>query len=171
MYARFISETKIDTTIPKHGRDAQGRLVTGDLSRRPDVLALLDYHPVDEEDMPSTVVEGRHYEKRYSPPGSNDAIVQYWVLVDDPQPVIPNRSISKYKLKLEIAKLGLLDRFREMLSGIEVAPGYDGLEAFNDATTLDENNELVVDAKRALRDNFGLTDDEIEGIVSESVAE
>ena len=64
-YAKFISETEISTTFPKKGYDAQGRLVTGNLEYRPDVLELLHFYPLVEQEMPSEVIEGHHYEKRY----------------------------------------------------------------------------------------------------------
>lgn len=64
-YAQYISETQINTTLPKKAHDAQGRLVIGNLENRPDVLALLQFYPLTEQEMPSEVIEGHHYEKRY----------------------------------------------------------------------------------------------------------
>ena len=64
-YAQYISGTSIITTLPKKGYDAQGRLVIGNLENRPDVLELLRFYPLMEEPMPSEVIEGFHYEKRY----------------------------------------------------------------------------------------------------------
>lgn len=115
-YAKYISETMVDTTIPKYGRDSSGRLVTGDLTNRPDVLALLDYHPMVEEDMPSTPVEGYHYEKRYSPPDSNDLIVQYWISVEDPPaPSPPTKVYSKLKILMAAEEAGFSDQLIDML--------------------------------------------------------
>lgn len=64
-YAQYISETQINTTLPKNGYDAQGRLVIGNLENRPDVLELLKFYPLVEEPVPSEAIEGEHYEKRY----------------------------------------------------------------------------------------------------------
>lgn len=64
-YAQYISETQINTTLPKKGYDAQGRLVIGNLKNRPDVLELLKFYPLMEEPMPSEAIDGHHYEKRY----------------------------------------------------------------------------------------------------------
>lgn len=172
MYAKFISETQINTTIPKRGYDAQGRLVTGGLINRPDVLAILGYYPLVEEDMPSEHMEGYHYEKRYYPKNENNEIVQYWISVEDPpEPEPAPRTFSKYKLKLEIAKVGLLDQFMQLLESVEVVPGYSGAAAFNDALTLDEDNEKFKDAVRFAKSELGLTDEDVERILSASVSE
>lgn len=116
MYAKYISETTINTTIPKSGHDAQGRLVTGDLTNRPDVLALMDYYPVDESPEPSEQIEGYHYEKRYAPPDSNDLIVQYWISVEDPPPPPPPTKVySKLKILIAAEEAGLSDQLIDML--------------------------------------------------------
>lgn len=64
-YAQYISETQINTILPKKGYDAQGRLVIGNLINRPDVLELLKFYPLVEEPIPSEAIDGHHYEKRY----------------------------------------------------------------------------------------------------------
>ena len=64
-YAQYISETQINTTIPKKGYDTQGHIVIGNLENRPDVLELLKFYPLVEEPMPSEAIDGHHYEKRY----------------------------------------------------------------------------------------------------------
>lgn len=116
MYAKYISETTIDTNIPKHGRDAHGRLVTGDLTNRPDVLALLDYYPVVEAEIPSEQIEGYHYEKRYAPPDSNDEIVQYWVSIEDPPaPPEPVKVYSKLKILMAADQAGLADPLMDLI--------------------------------------------------------
>lgn len=47
-YAQYISETQINTTLPKKGYDANGRIVIGNLENRPDVLELLKFYPLVE---------------------------------------------------------------------------------------------------------------------------
>lgn len=64
-YAQYISETTINTALPKKGYDAQGHIVIGNLENRPDVLESLKFYPLVEEPMPSEAVDGHHYEKRY----------------------------------------------------------------------------------------------------------
>jgi hypothetical protein len=81
------------------------------------------------------------------------------------------RTFSKYKLKLEIAKAGLLSPFMQLLESVEVAPGYSGADAFNDALTLDEDNEKFKDAVRFAKSELGLTDEDVERILSASVSE
>jgi hypothetical protein len=116
MYAKYISETTINTTIPKSGHDAQGRLVTGDLTNRPDVLALLNYFPVVEQEMPSEPIEGYHYEKRYAPPDSNDGIVQFWVSVEDPPPPPePVKVYSKLKILMAADQAGIIDPLMDLI--------------------------------------------------------
>lgn len=115
MYAKFISETTINTTIPKSGHDAQGRLVTGNLLNRPDVLALSGYYPVFEEEMPSEQIEGYHYEKRYYPP-ENNQIVQHWVSVEDPPaPPEPVKVYSKLKILLAADQAGIADPLMDFI--------------------------------------------------------
>lgn len=172
MYAKYISETTINTTIPKSGHDAQGRLVTGGLTNRPDVLALLGYYPLIEDDEPSEQLAGHHYERRYYPPNENNEIVQHWISVEDPPVPVPTpRTFSKYKLKLEIAKAGLLDAFMQLLESVDVIPGYNGAEAFNDALTLDEDNDKFKDAVRFAKSELGLTDEDVERILAAAVSE
>lgn len=138
MYAKFISETTINTTIPKHGHDAQGRLVTGDLTNRPDVLALLNYFPVVEEEMPSEPIDGHHYEKRYSPPDSNDEIVQYWVSVENPPaPPPPTKVYSKLKILIAADQAGLADPLMDLIESDRK------LKYIWDASNTIEDNDLL----------------------------
>lgn len=138
MYAKFISETTINTTIPKHGHDAQGRLVTGDLTNRPDVLALMDYYPVDESPEPSEQIEGYHYEKRYAPPDSNDEIVQYWVSVEDPiPPPEPTRVYSKLKILVAADQAGIADPLMDLIESDRK------LKYIWDASNTIEDNDLL----------------------------
>ena len=61
-------------------------------------------------------MEGHHYEKRYSPPDSNDLIVQYWISVEDPPaPPPPAKVYSKLKILMAAEEAGFSDQLIDML--------------------------------------------------------
>ena len=113
-YAKYLSETAINTTIPKKGYDAEGHLVTGDLTNRPDVLKLMDFYPLSETPMPQETIDGHHYEKRYSPP-ENDTIIQTWVSVEDPQPIPSTKVYSKLKILIAADTAGIIDPLMDFI--------------------------------------------------------
>lgn len=162
-YAKLISETQIDRNAPRRA-EINGRAVTGELPE--DYLATLGFYPLDETPMPEAR-DGWHYEARYALTCSR--IVQSWVEVENPP--APPRTFSKYKLKLAIADAGLLSQFEALLSSVEVRPGYSGAAAFADAVTLDEDNLKFAEAVAAVKQTFGLTDEQVEAILASSVAE
>ena len=165
IYAKLISETAIDRNPPRHARLPDGRTVSGELPA--DYLATLGYHPFDESPRPSEdPAAGTHWEPRYAL--ADGRIAQSWAQVPD-QPA-PPRTISRFKLKLAIAQAGLLGSFTQLLSGVQVAPGYTGADAFADAVTLDEDNPKFKDAVAAAKQAFGLTDEDVERILAASVA-
>ena len=107
------------------------------------------------------------YDVAYDPVDAHRKYTETDIPVDDPPPPEPGfRELSRVKLYRKFRSLGIWEQVKAWMQSQEGV-----WEEWEYSTTLDENNELVVDAKAALRDNFGLTDDEIEGIVSESVAE
>ena len=164
-YARLISETAIDRNPPRHARLPDGRTVAGELPA--DYLASLGYHPLDEAQRPSEdPAAGTHWEARYALDGGD--VVQSWVQVENPPP--PPRTFSKFRLKLAIASAGFLPQFEQLLASVEVLPGYSGAAAFADAVTLDEDNEKFKDAVKAVKSQFGLTDEQVEEILAASVA-
>lgn len=165
-YARFISETQINTNVPRTAM-WHGETCVGDLSTIPGLLESLGWKPVFRPQMPDDPREGYHYEARYA--DEEDGIRVSWVEVQDPPP--PPRTFSKFKLKLAIANAGFLAQFEQMLAQVEVLPGYSGAAAFADAVTLDEDHPKFAAAVALAKQEFGLTDEQVEAILAASVAE
>lgn len=164
-FAKFISETQIDTNLPRRAV-WQGREYVGDLSTIEGLPQFLGYFPLVTPVQPEPR-EGYHYEARYTDDG--DRIVTSWVEAENPPP--PPRTFSKFKLKLAIANAGFLAQFEQMLAQVEVLPGYSGAAAFADAITLDEDHPKFAAAVVLAKQEFGLTDEQVEEILAESVAE
>lgn len=165
-YAKYISETTIDRNIPRRA-EWQGRTVVGDITIVPGLPESLGLLPFDATPMPEEPAPaGSHYEARYSV--IDERIGQTWVAVEDPP--APPRTFSKFKLKLAIADAGFLSEFEQLLASVEVKPGYSGASAFSDAVTLDEDHPKFEEAVAAVKQTFGLTDEQIEAILAASVA-
>lgn len=166
-HAKLVSETQIRRDAPRVAT-IDGVLVTGELQEP--YLNSLGWYRLRETPAP-TPAEGYHVERRYAydDAGAPTAIVESWVEVQDPP--APPRTFSKYKMKLAIAQAGYLDEFTAMLASVEVAPGYNGAEAFRDALTLDEDHQKFKAAVKMAKDNLGLTDEDVERILAASVAE
>ena len=169
-YAKLLSATSIDTNPPRSAMIG-GRFVCGRLPEP--YLNSLGYYRLDETAEAGTPDEGYHLEPRYNYDDAEHQtkVVRTFVQVADPVPTRPPRTISKFRLKMALANLGLLDQFTEMLSQVEVAPGYMGDEAFRDAVTLDEDNEKFQGAVTLVKQEFGLTDEQIESILAASVSQ
>ena len=164
-YAKFISETTLDRNIPRRA-EWQGRVVIGDITTIPGLPESLGFLPLDETPMPEQPApEGSHYEPRFSV--IDERIAETWVAVQDPPP--PPRTFSKFKLKLAIAGAGFLSQFEQMLAQVEVLPGYTGAAAFADAVTLDEDHPKFAAAVALAKQEFGLTDEQVEEILTNSV--
>lgn len=166
-YARLISATSIDRNAPRQAV-IDGRFVTGELPEP--YLNSQGWYRLRETPMP-TAREGYHVERRYAydDAGAPTAIVESWVEVQDPPP--PPRVFSKLKLKGAIATAGLLPAFKELLSGMEVAPGYTAKEAFDDAVNLSEAHPKFADAVAVAKQILPVTDEQIEAILAASVAD
>jgi len=167
MFAKLIDQTTISTTPPRSAV-IDGAFVCGTLPEP--YLNSQGWYRLETTPAPETQ-DGYHAEPRYA--YDNDEaptrIVQSWEVVQDAPP--PPRSISKFKLKLEIAKRGLLPAFEQLLAGFEVAPGYPATDAFRDAVTLDENNADFKQAVEAVKKTLGITAEQVEEILSASVAD
>lgn len=166
-YARLISATSIDRNPPRQAV-IDGRSVTGELPEP--YLNSQGWYRLVETPMPEPRV-GYHYEPRYAYDDAENQtkIEQSWVEVEDPPP--PPRVFSKLKLKGAIATAGLLPAFKEMLSGMEVAPGYTAKEAFDDAVNLSEAHPKFADAVAVAKQILPVTDEQIEAILASSVAD
>ena len=171
MYARLISSTQIDTNVPRRAM-WQGQEIVGDLSQTPGLLESLHYYPLQTSEQP-TPQDGYHAEPRYAydDAESPTKIVQTWEIVQDAPP--PPRTFSRLKLKLVLARKGLLQQFLAALQNIELVPnsGYMASDAFNDAVTLSEGFEGFGAAVAAIKTALGVTDEQVEAILAASVAE
>ena len=167
MYAHLISPTAISTNPPRSAV-IDGAQVVGELPEP--YLNSQGWYRLEETPAPEPR-EGYHAEPRYA--YDNDEaptrIVQSWEVVQDPPP--PPRVFSKLKLKGAIATAGLLPAFKELLSGMEVAPGYTAKEAFDDAVNLSEAHPKFADAITVAKQTLPVTDEQIEAILAASVAD
>lgn len=167
MYAHLINQTTISTNPPREAV-IDGRYVTGELPES--YYNSQNWYRLTETPMPEPRT-GYHYEQRFA--YDNDEaptrIVQSWIEVEDQPP--PPRVFSKLKLKGAIATAGLLPAFKELLSGMEVVPGYTAKEAFDDAVNLSEAHPKFADAVVVAKQILPVTDEQIEAILAASVAD
>lgn len=162
MYARIISETKIDTNAPRSAV-IDGSTVCGQLPE--DYLNSIGWYRLEETPAPEPRGGGYHFEARYA--YDNDEaptrVVRSWAEVQDPPP--PPRSLSKRKLYRALGAAGIWEGAK---SYMESAGCW---EDWQYATTLDEDDPLIVAAVAALKQSLGLTDEQVEQILAASVAE
>ncbi|MBR1589439.1 MAG: hypothetical protein IJ658_14085 [Kiritimatiellae bacterium] len=167
MYAHLITPSTISTNPPRSAI-IDGAQVVGELPES--YLNSQRWYRLETTPAPETQ-DGYHAEARYAYDSDETPtrIVQSWEVVQDAPP--PPRTISKFKLKLEIARRGLLPAFEQLLAGFEVAPGYPATDAFSDAVTLDEDNADFEQAVEAVKKTLGITAEQVEEILSASVAD
>lgn len=91
---------------------------------------------------------------------------------ETPDPDAP-RVFSKLKLKMALAQAGLLQQFLAVLQGVELieGSGYMASDAFADAVNLSEANDEFKAAVQAAKNELGVTDEDVERILSASVAD
>lgn len=161
MYARIISETKIDTNAPRSAV-IDGSTVCGQLPE--DYLNSIGWYRLEETPAPEPR-EGYHFEARYAYDSAEapTRVVRSWAEVQDPPP--PPRSLSKRKLYRALGAVGI---WKGAKSYMESAGCW---EDWQYATTLDEDDPLIVAAVAALKQSLGLTDEQVEAILAASVAE
>ena len=161
MYARIISETRIDTNAPRSAV-IDGSTVCGLLPE--DYLNSIGWYRLEETPMPEPR-EGYHFEARYAYDSAEapTRVVRSWAEVQDPPP--PPRSLSKRKLYRALGAAGIWEGAK---SYMEQAGCW---EDWQYATTLDEDDPLIVAAVAALKQSLGLTDEQVEAILAASVAE
>lgn len=160
-YARLISETRIDTNAPRSAV-IDGSTVCGLLPE--DYLNSIGWFRLEETPMPEPR-EGYHFEARYAYDSAEapTRVVRSWAEVQDPPP--PPRSLSKRKLYRALGAAGIWEGAK---SYMESAGCW---EDWQYATTLDEDDPLIVAAVAALKAQLGLTDEQVEAILAASVAE
>ena len=160
-YAQYISKTQINTNIPRKARDPEGRMITGDLTNRPDILRSLGFFPLSETPVPQEPVEGRHYEKRYSPP-ENDEIIQTWVSVEDPPPPPePTKVYSKLKILMAADEAGFAEDLMDMIEADRKT------KYIWDASNTIEDNELLSEYIPAVAAAIGRTEAEVRAFLNE----
>lgn len=159
-YGKFVSETQINTNVPRSAV-WHGSTVCGDLSTIPGLLESLGWKPVMRPQKPDDPQAGYHYEVRYS--DEEDCIQASWVEVADPPP--PPRVFSKRKL---YRALSAAEVWAPAKTYMEQSGCWEDWEF---ATTLDEDDPLLVAAVNALKTQLGLTDEQVEAILAASVAE
>lgn len=158
-YAKFVSETAIDRNLPRSAA-WEGSTVCGDITTIPGLPESLGFLPFDETPAPEPR-EGYHEEARYAV--ADGRIVQSWVEVANPPP--PPRVFSKRKLYRALSAA-------EVWTGAKAYMEQAGVwEDWEYATTLDEDDPLLVAAVNALKTQLGLTDEQVEAILAASVAE
>ena len=161
MYARIISETKIDTNAPRSAV-IDGSTVCGQLPE--DYLNSIGWYRLEETPAPEPR-EGYHFEARYAYDSAEapTRVVRSWAEVQDPP---PPRSLSKVMLMRALKARSL---WLPVKAFIEASEDYADEWALS--TTLDEDNALIVSAVAALKQSLGLTDEQVEAILAASVAE
>jgi len=161
MYARIISEKRIDTAAPRSAV-IDGSTVCGQLPE--DYLNSIGWYRLEETPMPEPR-EGYHFEARYTYDSDETptCVVRSWAEVQDPPP--PPRSFSKRRLYRALSTAGVWAATKTYMEGAGVWEDWDF------ATTLDEDDPLIVSAVAALKAQLGLTDEQVEAILSASVAE
>lgn len=160
-YARYVSETQIDTTLPRKAV-WNGCVIVGDITTIPGLPESLGLMPFDEVPPPEQPAPtGSHYEPRYSV--IDERIAETWVAVADPPPT--PRVFSKRKLYRALSAAEVWTPARAYMESAGV------WEDWEFATTLDEDDPLIVAAIAALKQQLGLTDEQVEIILAASVAE
>ena len=161
MFARLISETRNDTNAPRSAV-IDGSTVCGQLPEG--YLNSIGWYRLEETPAPEPR-EGYHYEARYAYDSAEapTRVVRSWAEVQDPPP--PPRSLSKRKLYRALGAAGIWEGAK---SYMESAGCW---EDWQYATTLDEDDPLIVAAVAALKQSLGLTDEQVEAILAASVAE
>lgn len=156
-YAKLISETTIDTTLPKKAYDDQGRLVTGGLENRPGILVKLGFYPLVESEMPSEVIEGHHYEKRYAQ--ENNTIVQSWISVENPS--LPTKTYSKLKILIAADEAGFVEQLMDVIESDRK------IQFIWDASNTIEDNELLSQYIEIIANGLKKTENEIRTFLDE----
>ena len=106
------------------------------------------------------------YDLVYDPEDAHREYTETNIPIDAPPAPEPgHRSLSRVKLYRQFKAKGMWEQIKAWMQATEK------WEEWEYSTTLDEDNILVVEAKSALKENFGLTDDDIEGIIQNSIAD
>lgn len=161
MFAHLINQTTISTNPPRSAV-IDGAQVVGQLPEP--YLNSQGWYRLETTPAPETQ-DGYHAEPRYA--YDNDEtptrILQTWEVVQDAPP--PPRSLSKRKLYRALSAAGIWEQVKAYMESVGAWTDFDL------ATTLDEDDPLIVAAVAALKQSLGLTDEQVEAILAASVAE
>jgi hypothetical protein len=160
-YARLIDQTTISTNPPRSAV-IDGSTVCGQLPE--DYLNSIGWYRLEETPAPEPR-EGYHFEARYAYDSAEapTRVVRSWAEVQDPPP--PPRSLSKRRLYRALSAAGIWEPVKAYMESVGAWTDFDL------ATTLDEDDPLIVAAVAALRQSLGLSDEQVEAILTASVAE
>ena len=161
-YAKLLSPTSISTSPPKSAT-IDGCLVIGRLPA--DYLASIGYYPLETTPEPQDV-PGYHYETRYAYDDAENPtkVVQSWVSVENPpEPEPPPREFSKRKLYRAFKTAGIWEAVKTYMEQNDV------WEDWEYATTLDEDDPLMVAAISALQQSLGISQKQLDSILNSAV--
>lgn len=102
----------------------------------------------------------------YDPEEAGRTYIETTIPIDETPEPSQYRSFSKIRLKMAIAKAGLLQAFETMLSSIEIAPGYTALDAWNDAQVIRDDFEGFNGMIETIKTSLGVSNEIIEQILS-----
>ena len=161
MFAKLISETRIDTDVPRRA-EWQGRAVAGDLSTIPGLLPSLGYYPLDESAPEPMPQDGYHMEPRfaYDSDETPARIVRSWAEVADPPPA--PRTFRRSWLAQWMRANGKWDAFKTLLA----APGAEDLAfLWETSTEFDEDHPAWGDAIAAVKGALSLSDGDADAML------
>lgn len=162
MFAKLIDQTTISTNPPREAT-IDGAQVVGDLPEP--YLNSIGWYRLEQTPAPEPQ-DGYHAEPRYAYDSDETPtrVVQSWEVVQDPPP--PPRSLSKVKLMRALKSKELWLPVKAFIAASE-----DYADEWELSTTLDEDNELIKDAIKTLKQQLSMTDEQVEEILSASVAD
>lgn len=161
-YAKLLSPNSIDTNPPKTAV-IDGKFVIGRLPAS--YLATIGYYPFEETSMPPAI-DGFHYERSYAYDDENSPskVIVVWTSVANPEVTPAPRSLSKRKLYRGLVEAGIWEQVKEYMEANGV------WEDWMFATTLDEDDPLIVAAIQALEIDLQIPSETIQQLLAASVA-
>lgn len=157
-YAKYINSNTIDTNIPND------LIIDGvrwfNVKDNDRLLKLAGYKPLIETPIP--VREGYFYSPVYTE--TETEIIQSWY-EEQIIPEVVNRQLSKKKLRDNFKQLGVWSQIKSYIESNE-----DIEDNWNISVTLDENDPLVQSAIQMLKNNLGMTDEQIENLIEGSIS-
>lgn len=157
-YAKFINENRIKRA-PTSG--TWKNIIYGNLMKHPEVLLDMGYKPIKYTDIPEYNLDKEYITEVYSE--DSDYVYVNYVVNEIPA---SDRKLSKMKLFEALYKRGLWTATETFINSDPYT-----LKIWELAVTLQEQHPLVQQAMAALIKYASLTDENVEEILQESVAE